>query len=83
MMQTYFADLRREKEYREKRDLSIRAIANETGLSQGTILRVKNLTMERVSLSTLETLCRYFKLSSLCELVEHDSGETGDVPIDR
>ncbi len=71
MIQSFFGDLRREKEYREKRDLPIRTIALETGLSQGAILRVKNMTMERVSLSTLETLCRYFKVTSLCQLVDH------------
>ena len=50
MIRSYFEDLRRLKEFRERRDLSIRTIAEETGLSQGAILRVKNLTMERISL---------------------------------
>ena len=55
----------------------IRVIAEETGLSQGAILRVKHVKMERVSLSTLETLCRYFGTNSLCDLIEYvpDEGQ--------
>ncbi len=71
MLRSYFQDLRRRKEYEEKRDLPIRTIAEETGLSQGAILRVKNLKMDRVYLSTLETLCRYFGVQSLSELIEY------------
>jgi DNA-binding Xre family transcriptional regulator len=70
MMLSHFEDLRRLKAYRDKRSLPIRTISAETGLSQGTILRVKNLQMERVYLSTLETLCRYFEVKSLAELME-------------
>jgi DNA-binding Xre family transcriptional regulator len=68
---SHFANLRRKKEFLEKRELPIRMIAEETGLSQGSILRVKNVTMAGVSLSTLQTLCRYFKVSSLSELIEY------------
>jgi DNA-binding Xre family transcriptional regulator len=71
MMRSHFEDLRRHKAFRERRDLPIRTIAQETGLSQGAILRVKNLKMERVYLSTLETLCRYFDVKSLAELMEY------------
>ena len=71
MIRSHFDDLRRHKEYRERRDLPIRVIAEETGLSQGAILRVKNVKMERVYLSTLETLCRYFGVKSLCDLIEY------------
>jgi len=75
MLRSHFEDLRRHKAYREKRDLSIRTVALETGLSQGAVLRVKNLSMERVYLSTLETLCEYFGLKSLCELIEYVPGD--------
>lgn len=71
MIRSHFEDLRRLKEFQERRDLPIRLIAEETGLSQGAILRVKNATMERISLSTLETLCRYFGVKSLCDLIEY------------
>ena len=71
MLRSHFDDLRRLKEHRERRDLTIRTIAEESGLSQGAILRVKNLKMERVYLSTLETLCEYFNVQSLSELIEY------------
>jgi len=70
MMTSHFEQLRRHKAYREKRNLPIRTISEETGLSQGAILRVKNLKMERVYLSTLERLCSYFEVQSLSELIE-------------
>ena len=73
MIRSHFENLRHRKEFQEHRDLSIRTIAEETGLSQGAILRVKNLTMERISLSTLERLCRYFSVQSLSELIEYVS----------
>lgn len=76
MIRSHFEDLRRHKEFRERRDLPIRKLAEETGLSQGAILRVKNATMERISLSTLENLCRYFGVSSLCDLIEYEPDET-------
>jgi len=71
LIASHFEDLRRRKEYIERRDLPIRKISEETGLSQGAILRVKNATMERISLSTLETLCRYFEVKSLSDLIEY------------
>ena len=70
IVRSYFDDLRRKKEFLEKRDLTIKTISEETGLSQGAILRVKNVKMERLYMSTLWTLCRYFDVKSLCELIE-------------
>ncbi len=68
---SHFEQLRRHKSYKEKRNLPLRVISDETGLSQGTILRVKNATMARISLSTVESLCRYFDAKSLSELIEY------------
>lgn len=80
MMRSHFEDLRRRKEYRERRDLSIRTISEETGLSQGAILRVKNLSLERIYFSTLERLCQYFEAESLSELIEYVPGPPPDEP---
>ena len=71
MIISHFENLRRRKEYRESRDLSVRTISEETRLSQGAILRVKNATMARISLSTLEALCRYFEVKALNNLIEY------------
>ena len=73
MIRSHFEDLRRNKEFHEHRDLTIRTIALESGLSQGAVLRVKNISMERVYLSTLDTLCRYFAVKSLCDLIEYST----------
>lgn len=83
MITSHFEDLRRRKEYLERRDLPIRKISEETGLSQGAILRVKNVTMERISLSTLESLCRYFEVKSLSDLIEYvpDSSELDEPAV--
>jgi DNA-binding Xre family transcriptional regulator len=79
MIVSHFEDLRRFKAYRERRDLSIRTIAEETGLSQGAILRVKNVKLARVSLSTLERLCIYFSVASLSELMEYVADGDGKI----
>lgn len=71
MIRSFFEDLRRHKAYQERRNLPIRTISEETGLSQGAILRLKNGSFERVSLSTLERLCRYFGVESLSDLIEY------------
>ena len=70
MFQSFFDDLRRHKAFREKRNLPIRVISKETGLSQGAIIRLKNCKFERVHLSTLEKLCRYFEVTSLSDLIQ-------------
>lgn len=76
MIRSFFEDLRRHKAYQERRNLPIRTISEETGLSQGAILRLKNGNFARVSLSTLERLCRYFEVQSLSNLIEFVPDET-------
>jgi len=71
VIRSFFDDLRRRKSYQEGRNLPIRTISEETGLSQGAILRLKNGNLARVSLSTLERICRYFEVKSLSELIEY------------
>jgi DNA-binding Xre family transcriptional regulator len=71
MIVSKFDDLRRHKAYMEKRDISLRKVAEETGLALGTIQRVNKGEVAKVNLSTLETLCRYFDVASLSELVEY------------
>lgn len=70
MIKSNFDDLRRRKAYREHRNLPLRVIAKETGLSLGAINRFKNERFERVYLSTLEKMCAYFEVKTLSELIE-------------
>ena len=52
--------LRAQKETREGRKLPYRVISEETGLSQGVLVRLMNSDFERVETPTLNVLCKYF-----------------------
>lgn len=52
--------LRAKKETLEKRKLPYRVISEETGLSQGVLVRLMNSQFERVETPTLNALCNYF-----------------------
>lgn len=67
---SHFERLRRTKALEESRDISLRTVAKESGLSLATIQRVRNGNMERVYLSTLEALCRYFRVKNVGDLIE-------------
>lgn len=71
MFQSRFADLVREKEYRDKRHLSLRTIAEESGLSINTISRVKSGNLSALRMSTFEALCAYFEVQSVADLLEY------------
>ena len=75
MIHSHFEDLRRLKALRDRRALPLRTIVAETGLSMGSLLRIKNLKTDRISLATLVTLCRYFEVKSISELLEWDPEE--------
>jgi DNA-binding Xre family transcriptional regulator len=68
---TRFDELRRAKAARENRDLPLRTIAEETALALSTVHRFKSGQLEGVRISTLETLCRYFGVKSIAELIEY------------
>ena len=75
MIFSKFEDLRRAKAWREKRDLPLRLIAQETDLSINTIQRVRNGTVERIQLTTIQKLCRYFAVKSISDLLEFAAPE--------
>ncbi len=52
--------LRVQKERQEGRRLPYRVIAEETGLSQGVLVRLMSQEFERVDRGSLNTLCGYF-----------------------
>ena len=70
MIQSHFQDLRRRKALDEQRDLSLRTVAKETGLSLDTVRRVNSGNIDKVYLSPLDTLGKYFKVQSIAELIE-------------
>ncbi len=76
MIRSKIDDLVREKEYQEKRRLSLATIAKETGLAIGTVQKLRNGDVSRVYLSTLDTLCNYFNVSQIGDVLEYD--KTGE-----
>ena len=75
MIRCKFDLLRRQKAARENRDISLRRVAQETGLAIATIQRLNKANSERIYLSTLDTLCRYFDVADLSELLEYAPDE--------
>ena len=71
MIRSKIDDLIREKEYKEKRRLSLATIAKETGLAIGTVQKLRNEDVSRVYLSTLDTLAVYFALTEIGQLLEY------------
>lgn len=79
MIRSSIEDLIREKEYKERRRLSLATIAGETGLAIGTVQKLKKGDVSRVYLSTLDTLCSYFGVKEIGELLEYvPNGESVD-----
>ena len=72
MIKTNFEYLITQKASKENRKIpaSYNRSGN-TGLSLTTIERVKKGITERVYISTLNTLCRYFSVGSISELIEY------------
>ena len=70
MVICHFSRLRREKALRENRDISLRKLAIECGLSMPTIQRLGRNDVDGVYLSTLNILCNYFDLKEMGQLLE-------------
>jgi len=73
MIRLHFDLLRFQKEERERRKLTLRRIAAETGLSVDTLQRLRKgpQAAGRVTYATLDTLCRYFELDDIGQLLEY------------
>lgn len=79
MIKLKFAELKRQKALREGRDLTLRTIAAETGLAVDTVHRLNKGETGRVYLSTLDTLCKYFGVKEVGELLDYSLEETEEV----
>lgn len=80
MIRTRLPELRRKKEYEERRRLPLRVLSAETGLAVNTLQRFLRGDLERVSLATLDRLCRYFDVASIADLIEFVPDEAGAPP---
>ena len=50
-----------EKEFRERRRISLLDVSKETGLSRPTLSRLANTPGYRTNTETIDVLCRYFR----------------------
>jgi DNA-binding Xre family transcriptional regulator len=63
--------LRRAKALAEGRDISLRTVAKEAGVSMNVLQRLRGTYPGGVTVASLETLCRYFGVKSVSELIEY------------
>lgn len=70
MIRSRLKRLRLDKEESENRKLTYKVITQETGLSEGVIVRLMSAQIDRVDMTTLDALCRYFGCS-VCDLLEY------------
>ncbi len=80
MIRTRLPELRRKKEYEERRRLPLRVLSAETGLAVNTLQRFLRGDLERVSLATMDCLCRYFGVASIADLIEYVPDEAAVTP---
>ena len=57
-------------EIMELHNLNQKQVAQNTGLSPSTIGKLYRGTFERIDNNTIETLCYYFGLDSIADLIE-------------
>lgn len=77
MIQLKVEELRRRKAYQENRKITLRVMAEETGLSLQTVHRINGGNVTAVELSTLNALCQFFKVQSISELMEYVPDSAG------
>ena len=70
MIRSRMKRLRVNKEEAEDRKLTYKVITEETGLSEGVIVRLMNSNFDRVDTQTLNALCLYFNCG-IGELLEY------------
>ncbi len=68
-----------EKEVRDRKRLSIKQLARETGLAESTLHSLANNTTQRFDAPILEKLCIYFGVSLSDLLVFYPEGEITDM----
>ncbi len=61
MIRSKLKYLRVKKEEQQGRKLTYKVITEETGLSEGVLVRLMNSNFERVETPTLSALCGYFE----------------------
>jgi putative transcriptional regulator len=71
-----FSLLLAEKRMREKRNIPIREISEQTGIARKTLIAWANNDVTRLDARVLDALCKYFKVS-IEELIQFIPDEPG------
>ena len=74
MLRFLFKELLAEKEFREKRVITILEVARETGISRMTLSKLANHRSYNPTAEVLDKLCTYFQCK-IEQLVEHIPGK--------
>ena len=83
MIQFHFKKLLAEKEFREKRTISIREVAKKTGISRVTLSKIANSKGDyNTATDLLERLCLYFGCTpnDLMSLVSEQAPAPAETP---
>jgi DNA-binding Xre family transcriptional regulator len=67
--------LRRAKALAEGRDISLRTVAREAGVSVNAVQRLRGAYPGGVTLATVDLLCRYFDVKTVADLIEYQPNE--------
>lgn len=74
MIRVLVKQLLDDKEFRERRHITLNEVSKETGISRPTLTRVVNVPGYNTNTDTIEALCRYFECTpgELLQLVDED-----------
>lgn len=74
MIRVLVKQLLDEKEFRERRHITLNEVSRETGISRPTLTRVVNVPGYNTNTDTIDALCRYFECTpgELLQLVDDD-----------
>ena len=74
MIRVLVKQLLDEKEFRERRHITLNEVSRETGISRPTLTRIVNIPGYKTNTDTIDALCRYFECTpgELLQLVDDD-----------
>lgn len=70
-----FAALLADKRIKERRNISLQEVANNTGISRQALYKWENNTVTRFDVPVIDALCKYFDVKP-GDLFEYIEGET-------
>jgi len=74
MIRVLFKQMLDEKEFRERRRITLNEVSEETGLSRPTLTRIVNIPGHNTNTHAIEALCRYLECTpgELLQMVDDE-----------